>query len=335
MTLMLLGEAWGKEEELANEPFVGPSGKILNGMLAQVGINRKECYITNVFNFRPKPTNDVKHLCGPKAGGIPGMPSVGKGGYVRSEFTVELTRLYREIDSVRPTLIVALGATAAWSVLKTTGIRSIRGAPWQSFRGPKVLPTYHPAAIMREWKLRPIVLADLHKATQEARYPEIRRPSREIWIEPTLEDLQVFEEKYIVPSSELSIDIETAGDQITCIGFAPSVDRAIVVPFFDYGKSHKNYWPTLEDELKAWAWVRRMCEQYKPTMVGQNILYDINFLWTKYGIRIPHLSDDSMLLHHALQPEMEKSLGFLGSVYTNEAAWKTEYKQSKTAKRED
>src|SRR5688500_2695511 len=97
--ICLVGEAWGREEEEAGEPFVGASGKILNGMLAQVGIARSECLVTNVFNLRPKPTNDVKNLCGGKADGIPGYPALQQGKYVRAEYGPELDRLFQQITS--------------------------------------------------------------------------------------------------------------------------------------------------------------------------------------------------------------------------------------------
>ena len=76
-----------------------------------------------------------------------------------------------------------------------------------------------------------------------------------------------------------------------------------------------------------------MCGLQK-AIVGQNFLYDINHLWANYGITVPHATNDTMLLHHALQPEMQKGLGFLGSLYTNEASWKF-MRHSETIKRED
>jgi hypothetical protein len=180
-------------------------------------------------------------------------------------------------------------------------------------------------------RLRPIFIADLYKAVRESTHREVKRPERTIWIEPTLNDLYAFEEGFIVPSPDLSIDIETSGDQITCIGFAPRVDVALVLPF----RTMKgNYWPALDEELKAWQWVKRMCSLPK-SIVGQNFLYDIQFLWRKYGITVPHFEDDTMLLHHALYPEMKKDLGFLGSIYTDEASWKVNHKHKDTVKEED
>lgn len=339
---MIVGEAWGEEERNAHMPFVGPSGKILNGMLRQVGIVREECYITNVFNLQPQPKNDVESLCGPKATALPGYAALRAGKYVRAEFADELTRLYREIANEQPTLIIALGASAAWALLGTSGIKKIRGAPSLLAdralaavgRQIKVLPTYHPAAVMREFSLRSIVIADLDKAKREAEFPELRRPQREIWIEPTLSDLADFEHLFIAESDSLSVDIETAGDQITCVGFAPSHDRAIVVPFVDATRSDGNYWRSLHDELMAWQYVRDWCKLAK-RVVGQNFLFDIHFLWRRYGIPVPGATDDTMLLHHALQPEMEKGLGFLATIYTDELAWKFMRAKHETIKRED
>lgn len=331
--IVLVGEAWGKDEEEARMPFVGASGRVLNFMLRQVGIKREECFVTNVFNLRPQPNNDVANLCGTKAEGIPGLPPLIRGKFVRAEYAGELERLHREIATERPNVVVAFGATAAWALCRTTGIRSIRGAPALSTTGFKVIPTYHPAAVIRDWSLQPIVLSDLHKARQESEFPEIRRPRREIWIEPNLNDLDEFYNRHLEPAASFACDIETERGQITCIGFSPSPAVALVIPFVDPTQSDGNYWRTKEEEMKAWRWVRWTLSLPK-RVVGQNFVYDMNYLWRAYGIPVPSASEDTMLLHHALQPEMEKGLGFLGSVYTNESSWKIARK-ARTLKRED
>ncbi len=94
-----------------------------------------------------------------------------------------------------------------------------------------------------------------------------------------------------------------------------------------------SYWPTHAAEVLAWGFVRRVLGTTVPK-VAQNGLYDINFLWTKYGIPVVNYEDDTMLLHHALQPESLKGLGFLGSVYTNESSWKLLNRRDPTVKRE-
>jgi uracil-DNA glycosylase len=330
---MLIGEAWGRVEEEQKAPFVGPTGMLLNGFLRATGIDRSRCFVTNVFNLRPPGGDDITNLCGFKADGIPGYPPISMGRYIRAEFEPELHRLYEEVRRFAPTLIIALGATAAWAVLRTSSIRNIRGAPMWSELGHKVLPTYHPSAVSREPKLRPIFYADLKKAAVEATFPELRFPKREIWIKPSLRDLDEFEERYIVPSCDLSIDCETYGEQITCIAFAPLPSVALVVPFLDPMAPGNNYWPTLADEVRVWRWVKRICSLNK-RIVGQNLQFDMTYLWRSYGIPVPHAAEDTMLLHHSLQPEMEKSLGFLASIFTTEQSWKW-MRTSSTVKRED
>lgn len=330
---MIIGEAWGSKEAEQGKPFVGASGYLLDQLLSQNGLDRRECYVTNVFNFQPH-RNEIETLCGPKALGIPGMPELRKGKYISAEYTHELRRLYREIINERPNVILALGATASWATIQASGIKAVRGAVAPSatppsallpdgtsaddLRLPKVVPSYHPAAVLRDMTLRPILAADIHKTARESRFPEIRRPRREIWLSPTLLDLARFEQLYMKESSLVSADIETKGNQITCFGFAPRNDVCVVIPFLlEDGRS---YWPTKDEELQAWGYVRRWLAEY-PTLF-QNGMYDMSFSWRSYGLPTPKASEDTMLLHHAFQPEMEKGLGFLATIYSEEASWK-------------
>ena len=323
MNVAIVGEAYSFEEEKAGRSFIGASGWLLDQLLSSVGIARRDCLVTNVFNLRPA-RNDVESLCGKQSEGF--GPALKRGKYVRREYAPEIERLYNEIRTSDPNIIVALGTTAAWALLHSSGIRSIRGAlavtpdavSSRLGRPYKVLPTYHPAAVLRQWNLRPIVTADLEKAKRQSDDPIFRRPSRRIWLRPTLEDLARYEQDEIRGATILSADIETKQDQITCIGFAPRADSAIVIPFFS--QPGVSYWPTKGEEVAAWEYVRRWLRDY-PT-VFQNGLYDINFLWSRYGIPVPRAEEDTMLLHHAMQPEIEKGLGFLASLYTDEPSWK-------------
>lgn len=323
---MLIGEAWGEEEEKQHRPFVGTAGWILDGMLSANGITRRECYVTNVFNLRPKPSNDVKNLCGTKAEGIPNLPPLVKGKYVLAKYAKELERLYSEIRKVNPNVIVALGATAAWALLHSSGIKAIRGSiafthPVLPLERPyKVLPTIHPAAVGRDWSQRPIVIADLEKAKRESNVAWFKRPARSLWLYPTLEDLALYERTFILPAKELAGDIETEQNQVTCISFSPNPANSIIIPFVCNSRPGKNYWETLDQELEAWNYVRRWCAM-KPT-TWQNGMFDIQQLWRFYHIPVPLANEDTMLLHHAFQPEMEKGLGFLASIYTDEPSWK-------------
>ena len=127
-----------------------------------------------------------------------------------------------------------------------------------------------------------------------------------------------FYERHIVPAPFIAPDIETKAGQITEFGLATSPRAALVIPFWD--RKRGNYWATLEEELAAWGWVRRILAE--KDCVGQNFQYDMQYLYAKYALPSPRFVGDTMLLAHSLQPEMKKSLGFLGSIYTNEPSWK-------------
>ncbi len=323
-SIAIVGEAWDEEEARQRLPFVGYSGMELTRMLSEAGIHRADCFLTNVFNQQP-PGNKVEYFCGPKQQGIPGYPALIKGKHVRQDFILEIQRLSDELISINPNIIIAMGNTPMWALLGRTAISKFRGTTdlsTHTVTGFKVLPTYHPAAVCRQWELRPTTILDLMKALRESDFPEIRRPKREIWIEPTLEDIDAYYETHIRRCDCLSVDIETAGNQITCIGFAAGPDSAIVIPFLDTRRKDRSYWASIELERRAWSFVRRVLVSSKPHKLFQNGLYDIAFLWRAYGIKVMGAEHDTMLLHHALQPESLKGLGFLGSIYSDEGAWK-------------
>lgn len=336
-SIAIIGESWGEEELKQRTAFVGYSGQELTRMLDEAGIRRSDCFLTNVFNSHP-PGNKVEWYCGSKADAISGYPALIKGKHVRTEFIPELERLGDELSQVNPNIIIALGNTAMWATLGKTAISKFRGTTELSTHtatGFKVLPTYHPAAVVRQWELRPVTVLDLMKALRESEFPEIRRPKREIWIEPTLEDLYEFERRHINGCKVLSVDIETSGDQITCIGFAPSHSTSLVVPFFDVRRKDRSYWPTQKAEAEAWKFVQVLLGRSDLRKLFQNGLYDIAFIWRSVGIKVMGAEHDTMLAHHALQPEAAKALGFLGSLYTNESAWKQMREKVSTIKRDE
>jgi uracil-DNA glycosylase family 4 len=131
--LMLIGEAPGAEEDRRGLPFVGASGQLLDRMLAAIGHDRTNCYITNIVNWRP-PGNR--------------KPSP-------AEMTLCLPFIERHIALINPALIVLLGDTAAKTLTnRTEGITRLRGK-WFTWPRPggtetiPVLPTFHPAFLLR------------------------------------------------------------------------------------------------------------------------------------------------------------------------------------------
>jgi uracil-DNA glycosylase len=339
--IALVGEAWGESEAKLRLPFVGPAGYELNGQLEDAGINRRDCFITNVFNLKPEPTNDIKNLCCPKKDDTLGWRPISAGNYLRPAYAPELDRLHHELSEYKPNIVVALGGTALWALTGRGGISGSRGAlSYTDFIGPrrdpilklKVLPTFHPSWVMQySPKSRPIAIADLMKAKRQSAFPEIRHPQRFIHVAESHQDIMDFYAEHIRGATYLAFDIETAAGLITCVGFAPSMDRSLVIPFRDDSRGG-NYWPTSDYERQAWDDVRAILGADVPK-VAQNGLYDLHWLWRECGITVNNVMHDTMLLHHALHPEAQKGLGFLGSLYADVPAWKTAFKD-KTAKKE-
>lgn len=342
--VMIIGEAPGSEEEKAGKPFVGSSGQELTRMLSEAGLDREQIYLTNVFHSRPpdnklhenwcsgkKEVSDkyrqMLHLLRARSPDIPWpdhytWAALAQGKYLLPEHLSELYRLRDEIERVRPNLIIAMGGTPTWAVLGVGGISKLRGVVTESTLVPgiKVLPTWHPAYVQRVWDQRLIAITDLIKAKSEMDFSEIRRPERFITISPSLQDILDYEPR-ILASKLLTFDTETAHNQITCISFAPDHKNAIVIPFVDRSKPGFNYWERQEEEVLAWRAVARWLAAPMPKL-AQNGLYDIQYLWRVHGIPIANFAEDTMILHHSIYVELEKGLGFLGSVYTDEASWK-------------
>jgi uracil-DNA glycosylase len=362
--ICIVGEAYGENEVRIKEAFVGSSGIELLRMLGESGCleltaedqnyiykfwqdrdprlidmvwrMHPEIYRTNVFNLRPR-GNKIEDLCGSQSEGISGLPTFAKSKFFRKEFEPEIDRLAEELLEQNPNVVIACGNTPCWALLGQSKITSIRGTTHESthtVKGLKVLPTYHPAFVMRSWEYRPTVVADLIKAARESKFPEVRRPRREIWIAPSLDDIREFRRKFIDNCSVLAVDIETAGRAVTCIGFAPRPDISIVIPFVRQGRTGRNYWINPASEQEAWRIIREILGDKNIRKAFQNGMYDIAFLWRGYGIKVMNADEDTLLLHHSLYPESQKSLGYLGSIYTDEGSWKR-MRKSDTIKGDD
>ncbi|MGD0682677.1 MAG: uracil-DNA glycosylase [Terracidiphilus sp.] len=143
--LMFVGEGPGADEDAQGLPFVGKAGQLLNNMIAAMGLKREEVYIANVVKCRP-PNNRVPEP---------------EEGATCSPF------LFRQIDVVRPEVLVALGATAAtWLLGTRQPLAGLRGRVHR-VRGTKLIVTYHPAYLLRDPRQKKEAWADLQIAMKE------------------------------------------------------------------------------------------------------------------------------------------------------------------------
>lgn len=354
--IAFVGEAPSDEELAYGKPLVGPAGREFNRLLRAAGVEREDCMVTNVFDFK-LPGNDLKALTGGKDDWLVwrkqgyDLPSIRFGQSIRwlaPEYEECLERLGRDLSVIlqgdgcygRAKIVVPLGGTALWAFTGFNNIMARRGAVHEAtmtLPGAKLLPTLHPAHVLRNYKMFIIVAQDIVKAMRESDRKGFGQTKREIWIEPTIEDLYDFTNKYIAITpapSYLSVDIETGWRQITCIGFAPDPHHALVVPFVDLEKPNRSYWATADEERRALDFVADLLECPIPKLL-QNGPYDTQWIYTKWGIITRNYCEDTRLLHHSMYPELKKDLGFLGSVYADVHAWKLQGQGRKSIKREE
>lgn len=323
--IMIIGEAPGQEEQMLGVPFVGWSGKELTKLLSEAGIDRDECYLTNVFFKRPH-ENKIENYCTKdRTGGIPSMPGLRPGAFIMSVFQPELERLYDEIEMVKPNVICCLGNTPAWALTKQTPkISALRGRVREcTVRGKKykVVPTYHPAYILRNWKDRVILLQDLYKLRRESKSPIMVLPKRFVLIDPTFSEALNF----LVSAHKskiVTLDVETKGRQITVCGIGIGPTLAACIPFVDTRKDNYCYWPE-DQEIRIVKEFRKLLGNPDVAKIFQNGLYDITYFWENWRAPIRGPLEDTMLQQHAMWPELKKDLGTLASIHTDEAAWKT------------
>jgi uracil-DNA glycosylase family 4 len=139
--LMFVGEAPGEDEDKKGEPFVGRAGQLLTKIIEAIGLSRDQVYIANVIKCRPpgnrNPENDEVAACEPF--------------------------LFRQIEVIKPRVIVPLGKFAAQSLLKTMDpITKLRGRQFD-YRGTTLIPTFHPAYLLRNPSAKREVWEDMKK----------------------------------------------------------------------------------------------------------------------------------------------------------------------------
>jgi uracil-DNA glycosylase len=146
--LMFIGEGPGRDEDLQGEPFVGRAGQLLTDIITKgMGLRREDVYIANVIKCRPpenrNPEPDEVASCEPF--------------------------LKKQIDLVRPEIIVALGKFAVQTLLQSkVAISRLRGN-WHTYHGIKLMPTFHPAYLLRNPEDKKLVWEDIKKVIKEMR----------------------------------------------------------------------------------------------------------------------------------------------------------------------
>jgi uracil-DNA glycosylase family 4 len=299
--LLIIGEAPGANEALQGKPFCGGAGRVLGALLSSGNIVRDNCYVTNIIKCRP-PGNHI----------TPYMPAAGK--HCRQY-------LDRELAEHPNANIVLLGETALNGLLGKKSITKHRGCVYD-WSGRRVMPTIHPAALMRDPKMWNIVVSDLAYA-RTMKFHTL--PPTQFVLEPTLSEVTAWFTQFVKEGGTYFVDIETWGQSLACIGIAANESDALCVPFWNEDGSF--YWNDTES-LEVVEYFNKFLANEKFKKVMQNGSFDTNVL-EDFGFVINGWIADTMLMHHTVYTELKHSLAFLHSIYVRGNYYKDMYHAQK------
>lgn len=314
-----VGEAAGEEEAARGEPFVGGAGHWLTSLCRSSSISRQRAAIINTIGCRPPknvyPTDpkfvataryywegELKRATRKKMdtslleGRVEASHQLAKrDGWVAQTICKEC-HLQPALEMKDWQRVVALGDEALWATTPRRGILLWHGSPLPMRghieRGPKVIPVYHPAYLMRQPSLFSVAVRDFRKR------PTL--PPERYNLYPTVEDIQGWQGKEFV----FDFEWDRTGE-ITLCGLSSKLYEAVVVPWEAPYRPH----------------LKRIFEEAE-MLVGHNIV----------GADLPHLARtswnvrakifDTMLVQHLIQPDMRHGLAFVASVYSGKVFWK-------------
>jgi uracil-DNA glycosylase len=318
--------------------------------------------LCNIIAARP-PSNDFTHFLysNTEVKAKKGQPNAGYFGvYPKPELARGIRNLWALIDHVNPKLVIAAGAwplhiltphakpkttknyrlptgIASWRGSQTY-LRRERGGLDQAQPNPAIrnrvipcLPIIHPAAILRDWSMRHVTVHDLR--ARAGRYISGSRPweapsHNDHWAPSYDEVIQLLDTWYsrvVRNPLWLSVDLETYQKKfISCVGLCDD-QIALCIPFFYFDRSQRSVsYFTLEQETTIWLKLRELLSHPNCWIIGQNFIYDTQYLARYYGIEAI-VSGETMVGHHLLFPGTPKDLAMLASLYNDHFCyWKDE-----------
>jgi uracil-DNA glycosylase family 4 len=313
--IAFVGEAPGGQEERLGRPFVGPSGQLLDECLSQVGIRRKDCYLTNVVKERPA-NNDIRSFIDLSKN----KPKITEEGqrYIDS--------FLLEMKGISANVIVPLGNVPLWCLTGSKNITKRHGSILRANDGRKIIPSIHPAAALREYLFKYYIQADLRRIRREAEFPDIRLTNYHLNVGPTFSEVFEFLNNILIDNliegaKQITVDIEVLNYEISCISIGTD-QLTMSIPF----TNEQGDYFTPEQEVQVWKFLTEILERPTILKLGQNLSFDATFLHTKYGIRVSPMAD-TMVAAGILYPELPKGLDFLTTTYTDMPYYKDDGKQ--------
>ncbi len=331
--LAVVGEAPGSDEIVANEPFVGTSGRFLRAILAQAGASTRQTFFGNVCQHRPK-DNDIENF-----------------DFDGFEIQSGITQLRADLQTFRPNCVLLLGRTAFRAgrpdlCYQSKGSTIIPLSDWRGsifsggelLAGCKQVGTYHPAYILRSYNDFPFFKFDVARAVRHSADRNFQPLQRVGLLRPTLcavlSYIQTARERQIAQT----LDIEGYPDNVgvTMLSLVPTEDPStgIVIPFWTGGG---NYWGE-DEEAEVWNALAGLLADPEVPKTAHNCFYELFVLAWRHNIIINNLADDTMMAHWELYPDFAKgdkeerakvsstqkkrSLGVCCSLYTEQPFYK-------------
>lgn len=332
---MLVGEASGADEELQGKPFVGISGRLLDGVLASVGLPRSASYITNVVKYRPPKNRIEEWLTNVKVKAERnGLSHHTNGFWYNDQVAEGIGELFGEIERCQPEVIVALGNPALWALTGQWGITSWRGSELWYGENTRLIPVVHPAAVLRQMELRSTLAHDLRvRVMAKMAIPESgREPTwrfqtgREF--DQVMAGLQLVREHIERGDFEyIAVDVETRRGHIDCYGIGWSARDALCVPITD--ATNNGVW-TEGEQAEISRLSRAIFTNPRVKIIGQNFNYDAQYFERDpaFGYRV-HCAHDAKVAQHCLLPGTDKDLVTLSAFYCDwHCYWKDDLKEA-------
>jgi len=288
-------------EQSMGRGYQGSDGKTLLDIAHKSGIHTKDMYLTYLVKERP-PRDDITFF----------IDLSKKDVHYNQKYKMYLDTLQKELSEWNGNVIVAVGLTALYALTGQRGITNWRGSVLDCILvpGKKVIPIIDPYVSFKMYMYTYLIYHDMQKVAKEQDYPEIIKRERKYTLAPTfIESMQYLSESAKLP--RIGFDIEGV-ESMSCISIAKSETDVISIPLVD---SHGDYF-TPDQEVRIIRALALLLENPAQEHVAQNGIYDMDFLFTQYGIRVKNLQD-SMIAHAICFPDYQKGLGLLTSLYTD------------------
>ena len=317
--ICILAEAPSRSEMREGRPLVGPSGQVLEQCMHSARMIRRDCYITNCFDYQVRKSKD-----GTITNDSGDILWHHKKGWTELGFKESLPCLER-LQACGANVIVPLGATAMSMLTSEISIMKWRGSIMASslLDGRKVVPTVHPAATLRgKYIWRHLLTSDLYKAYEESDDPALNLLERDLIIDPIFPEVIDYL-KQVLAAERSGFDIEVLNHQVSCLSFALSPTSCMSIPFVIDGGKHR--WSE-DDEGEIWHLIAQILANEQHTLIIQNSVFDWGFMLQQMGMNVRCRVEDTMIAHHIMYPDFPKGLDFLCSMHTREPYYKDDKK---------